>query len=191
MGKVKGPPGVQNRHIYSRASYLYQAATYLASQVPDVHDGQTQHSTASSEDQHSAAADVDKQRRAIQNMSRQAIADMRAVSLKVQIRQSPAMKQTICKFCNTLLVEGKTCRSVVENLSKGGRKPWADILAIECKTCGHVKRYPVSAQRQKRRPFREQKLDQVPQQELAAGDSKSKQVESQQSGESSDNKPAT
>lgn len=95
------------------------------------------------------------------NMSRHAISDMRAMSLKTLIRQSPDLKRTICKFCDTLRIEGKTCRSVVENSSKGGQKPWADVLSIECRTCGHVKRYPVNAPRQKRRPVRDEKPDQV------------------------------
>jgi ribonuclease P protein subunit RPR2 len=53
-----------------------------------------------------------------------------------------------------LLVESKTSRSWIENPSKGGRKPWADILVIECGTCGNAKRYPVDAPRQKRRSLR-------------------------------------
>ncbi|KAK7394054.1 hypothetical protein QQX98_013162 [Neonectria punicea] len=84
---------------------------------------------------------------------------MRAVSLKAQIRQSPALKRTICKFCDTLLIEGQTCSSTVENDSKGGRKPWADLLTIRCKTCGNAKRYPVNAPRQKRRSLRNREKD--------------------------------
>lgn len=88
------------------------------------------------------------------NMSHRLLADFRSVSLKSQIRVSPAMKRSICKFCDTLLVEGQTCTSTVENTSKGGRKPWADVLVIKCHTCHHVKRFPVNAPRQQRRPLR-------------------------------------
>ncbi|KAI0019889.1 hypothetical protein F4780DRAFT_780013 [Xylariomycetidae sp. FL0641] len=49
----------------------------------------------------------------------------------------------------------RTSSSVVENKSKGGKKPWADVLVITCHTCQGVKRYPVQAARQKRRPVRE------------------------------------
>ncbi|KAH7176512.1 RNAse P Rpr2/Rpp21/SNM1 subunit domain-containing protein [Dactylonectria macrodidyma] len=153
MAKPKGPQGVQNRHIYNRASYLYQSATYLASQDTSqtVHDA-TNSSSASQE--HSASKPNSIGQTALQNMSRQMISSMRAVTLKAQIRQSPGLKQTMCKFCDTLLIEGKTCTSTVENASKGGRKPWADVLVIRCKTCSNVKRYPVSAPRQKRRSLR-------------------------------------
>lgn len=166
MGKAKAT-GVQNRHIYTRASYLYQAGAYLASRVPDSHHASSQPRPSSPEGRETEAGDatiaaVDRQHRAIQNTSRQVISDMRAVSLKVLIRQTSAIKKTICKFCDTLLVEGKTCRSVVENFSRGGRKPWADVLAIECKTCGRVKRFPVSASKQKRRPLRDRKQSQEP-----------------------------
>ncbi|KAK7426803.1 hypothetical protein QQZ08_006704 [Neonectria magnoliae] len=148
--KTKGPQGVQNRHIYNRASYLYQAATYFASQP---HDAVAKSSSAS------VAAPNTNGQNATQNLSRQMISSMRAVSLKAQIRQSPALKRTICKFCDTLLIEGQTCNSTVENDSKGGRKPWADLLTIRCKTCGNAKRYPVNAPRQKRRSLRNQEKD--------------------------------
>ncbi|RYP86163.1 hypothetical protein DL769_000775 [Monosporascus sp. CRB-8-3] len=65
------------------------------------------------------------------------------------------MKHTICKYCDTLLVEGHTSTSFVENQSKGGKKPWADVLVVKCNTCGGLKRFPVQAPRQKRRPIRE------------------------------------
>jgi ribonuclease P protein subunit RPR2 len=42
----------------------------------------------------------------------------------------------------------------VENQSKGGRKPWADILVMRCLTCGHAKRYPVSVPKQRRKSAR-------------------------------------
>jgi ribonuclease P protein subunit RPR2 len=155
MGKQKGNPGVQNRHIYSRASYLYQAATCLAEQG-------YQSKYESSPDGiptkgHTSAPSLDKESKAIRHMSRQVLSDMRAVSLKAQIRQASDLKQTVCKHCDTLLIEGKTCNSMIENLSKGGQKPWADILVVTCKTCGRAKRYPVSAPRQKRRPARSEK----------------------------------
>lgn len=156
MVKQKSSSGVQNRIIYSRASYLYQAANYLSSCANTVQkeSGVDQ----SSKDEHSVSQQSDAQQKAITNMSRQAITDMKAVSLKAQIRQSPALKRTICKFCDTLLVEGQTSRSVVENTSKGARKPWADVLVIHCMVCSNAKRYPVSAPRQKRKALRSQKV---------------------------------
>ncbi|PNP48706.1 hypothetical protein TGAMA5MH_00160 [Trichoderma gamsii] len=162
MVKQKGSAGIHNRHIYSRASYLYQAASYLANcahqtkkatKTEDNQDG-------TRKDEKPVAADGDgfthskQERKAIINLSHQVISDMRSVSLKAQIRQSPTIKQTICRYCDAVQIEGKTCQSTVENRSKGGRKPWADILITRCDTCGNVKRYPISAPKQKRKSLR-------------------------------------
>ncbi|EGR51882.1 uncharacterized protein TRIREDRAFT_55349 [Trichoderma reesei QM6a] len=156
MAKAKGNPGVQNRHIYTRASYLYQAAVYLANCAQRAELGnQAEASPEDTKQQHGDnAPSLSKKHKATINLSHQVVSDMRSVSLKAQIRQSPSIKQTICKYCDAVLIEGKTCHSSVENPSKGGRKPWADVLVIRCDTCGNVKRYPVSAPRQKRKPFR-------------------------------------
>lgn len=162
MVKQKGNAGIQNRHIYSRASYLYQAASYLANcahqtnKTTKAEDNQDD----TRKDEQSIAANGDgfthskQERKAIINLSHQVISDMRSVSLKAQIRQSPTIKQTVCKYCDAVQVEGKTCHSTVENRSKGGRKPWADILVTRCDICGNVKRYPISAPRQKRKSLR-------------------------------------
>ena len=97
MAKQKGPQSVQNRHIYTRASYLYQAARYLASQQtsaePDL-GSTTEHSTTRKEDDEAS-------QRATQNVSRQMLTDMRVVTQKILIRQSPDLKRTICKFFDT------------------------------------------------------------------------------------------
>ncbi|UNI24370.1 Ribonuclease P [Purpureocillium takamizusanense] len=153
MAKQKLNTGVQNKIIYSRASYLYQAADYLAKRArelpPDAHDAKGKSALTGGQ--------IQQQQRAIENLSRHVICDMRAVSLKAQIRQGTSLKHTICKFCDTIQIEGDTCHSVVENQSKGGRKPWADVLVIKCNTCGNAKRFPVSVSRQQRRTMRQTK----------------------------------
>ena len=159
MGKSKGNTSVPNRHIYSRASYLHQAAVLLnyqglthsasanASQLPKTHKSQP------------CAA-------AAQKISHCLVKDMRAVCLKAQIRQSPATKRTVCKYCDTLLIEGQNCHTVVENASKEQAKPWVDVLVIQCETCGNKKRYPISLPKQQRKAQRKkvverQRKDQV------------------------------
>lgn len=146
MRKAKGPGSVPNRPIYSRISYLYQAAAYLANQSELKEPNSDTHGPQPTRKEKSDA------KRAI---SRRFITDLRSASLKSQIRLSPAMKQTICKFCDSLLVEGETSSAAIENQSKGGKKPWADVLVITCHTCGGMKRFPVQASRQKRRSIRE------------------------------------
>lgn len=165
MAKKK-TPGVPNRHLYTRISFLYQAATYLS-----VAGEQSREATSQKAPEATAAEPIraeldgseDKDRvmvgtgppiRAAQNMSRKLLTDLRAVTLKSQIRISPDIKRTICKHCDTLLIEGQTCSSAVENKSKGGKKPWADVLVIRCHTCSREKRFPVDVQKQKRRPLR-------------------------------------
>ncbi|KAG5923417.1 hypothetical protein E4U61_003486 [Claviceps capensis] len=164
MAKPKGQPGVQNRAIYSRASYLYQAATHLSNCVDSLENAASSTPSKPSkpelggveqqQKQQQQQQQCSKQKKAVEKMSRLVISEMKAVSLKAQIRQSPALKRTVCKFCDTLLVEGRSCSSTIENLSKQGRKPWADVLVITCKTCGNVKRFPVDAPRQKRKSLR-------------------------------------
>ncbi|KAI1811081.1 Rpr2-domain-containing protein [Poronia punctata] len=140
-GNQKASTSVPNKHLFSRLSYLHQAATSLGVQVEK-----------SGKDT-DTDTDTDTTRL---NLARHLLTTFRATSLKSQIRVSPAIKHTICKFCDSLLIEGKTSTSVVENRSKGGRKPWADVLVVRCDTCGGVRRFPVGAERQKRRPLREQ-----------------------------------
>lgn len=162
MAKPKGNPGVQNRAIYSRASYLYQAAAYLACRAHQVDaEGPSPDKAAlqkGREDKKNAQSSGERQRKQLRNLSRHAISEMRAVTLKTQIRQSQALKRTVCKFCDTLQLEAQTCRSTIENPSKGGLKPWADVLVVRCETCGNVKRFPVSASRQKRKSLRSPKF---------------------------------
>ncbi|KAI0458426.1 RNAse P Rpr2/Rpp21/SNM1 subunit domain-containing protein [Xylaria acuta] len=147
MAKTKTTGSVPNKHLYSRLSYLHQAAAFLGSQAGNTHDSKSE----------PPAADQSRLK-----LARHLLTDLRATSLKSQIRLSPAMKRTICKFCDTLLIEGETSTSVVENKSKHGRKPWADVLVVKCNACHGVKRFPVRAPRQKCRPQREQVSEDVP-----------------------------
>ncbi|KAK8099268.1 uncharacterized protein PG998_012509 [Apiospora kogelbergensis] len=153
MAKPKGQQGsVPNRPIYSRISYLYQAASHLA--------------TSSRQDSSPAAGDygVDQsvetegpgqdETQLRQTCSRHLLTTMRTTSEKAVIRLSPALKHTVCKFCDSLLIEGETCVSTVENASKGGKKPWADVLIVRCKACKGVKRFPVGASRQQKQKLR-------------------------------------
>lgn len=158
--------GIPNRHVYSRISFLYQAASYMSTTAAKRHlsssrsdvnlprDGQHHDETTLNTEYQEERSVTETASAPVQNLSRKLVTDLRAVTLKSQMRISPALKRTICKYCDTLLVEGQTCSSSVENTSKGGKKPWADVLVIECRICGRAKRFPVSAARQKRRPHR-------------------------------------
>ncbi|KAK4457524.1 RNAse P Rpr2/Rpp21/SNM1 subunit domain-containing protein [Cladorrhinum samala] len=136
-GGKAGGGGVQNKAIYSRLSFLQQASVFLTSAASPPSDPSLE-STPSP----------------LQGMGRRLATDLRAVSLKTRIRLNPAVKRTICKFCDSVLIDGQSCTTTVENKSKGGKKPWADNIVRKCHTCGKQRRYPVSAPRTKRKTER-------------------------------------
>ena len=160
--KSKGKGLIPNKAMLSRVSYLFQAATYLTTlQQPHANlDAEPlKHRSSNDEidnvtDSEDSEQGLSESRAQLQIVSRHLISDLRAVSLKAQIRISPTLKHTICKNCDTLLFNGSTCTNEVENKSKGGKKPWSDILVRKCNTCGLARRYPVGAERQKKRPQR-------------------------------------
>ncbi|KAI1152103.1 RNAse P Rpr2/Rpp21/SNM1 subunit domain-containing protein [Nemania diffusa] len=152
---------VPNKHLYSRLSYLHQAAGFLGSQVGNTPNFKPHPSATDSHEDEGTRLNAQKSTapdRLRLNLARRLLTDLRATSLKSQIRLSPAIKHTICKLCDTPLIEGETSTSVVENKSKGCKKPWADVLVVRCNTCDGVRRFPVQVPRQKRRPQREQLL---------------------------------
>ncbi|KAF2749183.1 Rpr2-domain-containing protein [Sporormia fimetaria CBS 119925] len=138
MAKDKQRPakGMVNRHLHARTTFLYQAAAYLTLQAAPVEQGKIEDSPT-----HSSrfAASGDAVRLGTH---------LRSISMKGQLHLSQTVKRTICKSCSAMLIPGRTANHVVENLSKGGRKPWADVLVVECRTCGSKKRFPVGASRQ-------------------------------------------
>jgi ribonuclease P protein subunit RPR2 len=153
---AKGKTGVPNKSLHSRVSYLYQAAAFLASQNET---SCTKMDCESGELITTPRELDDYSTKALQATTRHLVKDLRAVSQKVLLRMSPTMKHSICKNCDTMLIEGKTCTSEVENRSKGSKKPWADVLVLKCNVCGSARRFPLAAERQKRRPYRAGKIN--------------------------------
>ena len=179
---------VPQRHIHSRVSFLYQAATLLAG--TQMRDQTTPLSSLGDHQMHQATEDPGAKQihtaipldsseeadgarcmreagesskrdtspglsMAHAPMARHLLSHLRGVSLKSQIRLSPAIKHSVCKRCDTLFMPGSTSTSTIENLSKGGKKPWADVLVIRCDVCHAVKRFPVGARRQQKREQRQ------------------------------------
>ncbi|KAH0555684.1 hypothetical protein GP486_006371 [Trichoglossum hirsutum] len=193
MGKgkpAKATAGVTNRHLYSRMSYLYQAASYLStqhvhrkksSQSPDVHPstnlsqgdrpesafepevGSTTQGEASTSGPPTTSQDH-KHNEPISSpalnlpLSRHLLSNLRTVSLKGQIRLLPSIKRSICKRCASLLIPGSSSTFRVENKSRGGKKPWADVLVVRCNACGTEKRFPVGAGRNPKSKQREREV---------------------------------
>lgn len=139
MSKVKPPKakGVPNKHLHARTTFLYQAATHLSlrsSYSEDIPSGAMPVSNASNE--------------AHSTLALQLGSDLQQVSRKGQLRLAMDLKRSMCKACNAVLIPGRTATQTMENMSKGGKKSWADVLVIECLLCGGKKRFPVGAQKQ-------------------------------------------
>ena len=174
----KGTRTIPQSHLHSRISYLYQAATYLAevykdhptsqSRIDEMKDAETTETDSSERAQVNPKIEegvelgieihaVETEKPSISEAlgpSRRLLSHLRAVSLKSQIRLTPNMKHSICKKCDSLLIPGRTSTSRLENQSRGGRKPWADILVVTCNSCGLTRRHPIGAKRQCRRTER-------------------------------------
>lgn len=148
MAKSKSGDSVPNKHLYTRISYLHQAAVYLQTVDLDKQPKDVRESGAHHAPGHPERGSTGK------NMARHLVGNLRAVSRKALIKSTPGMKQTFCKYCDTLLIEGDTCSTTVENPSKGGKKPWADIMVMQCRSCMNVKRFPMGCSRQKKRSQR-------------------------------------
>lgn len=142
MSKVKAPKtkGIPNKHLHARSTFLYQAATYLTLQAAT---------------QEHVAAEVarDKEDDSIETQRHSPLAlelgsDLQQVSRKGQLRLAVDLKRSMCKSCNTVLIPGRTLTQSIENPSKGGKKPWADVLVVVCLICGGKKRFPVGATKQ-------------------------------------------
>lgn len=141
---------VPNKILYSRMSYIHQAVMYLATKQQKSAANAEQVVGGSMDSKGSGTLNT----KTFEPIARRLVSDLRNVSQKGTIRMSPQMKRSMCKNCDTVLIEGSTCSTRIENESKGGKKPWADMLMRKCNTCGFTKRYPVAAERQKRRPHR-------------------------------------
>ncbi len=175
MAKSKShkPLCIPQKHLHSRISFLYQAATYLASvqstevtptPAVDVSGGlglcSVEVDPSTSEPTTTTVSSVpvgdcgasypDLPASSIRESapSRQLLSHLHAVSRKAQISLSPKIKHSICKRCHTLLVTGSNCHETLENLSRGSRKPWADVMVRRCLTCGTEKRTPTRMKRQ-------------------------------------------
>lgn len=147
MVKTKSPkPAKSNphKHLHARISFLQRASEYLASQKT----GQTQESESSVADPQNACGN---------GASRHMTAQCKGVSRKAQIRMSKDAKRSMCKRCETQLIRGQSSEEHIENLSRNGAKPWANVLVVTCLSCKAVKRYPIGATRNSKKKDRQPK----------------------------------
>ena len=164
---LKDTANASKKHLQARISFLHQAATCMTQiavtqKKPKLEsmgiseDIQTCEARAPLEDTDVAIADKpegDPHSNAF-GMPCHLLSHLRTISRKSQIRLSPATKNAICKRCGVLKIPGSTSTSRTENKSRGGKKPWADVVVVTCNICGTAKRFPVGAKRQSRRSER-------------------------------------
>lgn len=137
--KPPKPKGIPNKHLHARTTFLYQAATYLTLR------------TSIKGTESGVKVVLPSEAEQLQQPSPLALqlgADLHTVSRKAQLRLSVDLKRSMCKRCNSVLIPGRTATQAIENQSKGGKKPWADVLVVSCTRCGSQKRLPVGAKRQ-------------------------------------------
>ncbi|THY36638.1 Rpr2-domain-containing protein [Aureobasidium pullulans] len=130
---------VPNKHIHARIAFLHQAATHLALHRPPI-------ARSESTDSH-----VKLQQHGLPLLL---AAQLKAVSLKAQIRLSHDMKRSICKVCSTPLMPHTTSETRIENMSRASKKMHADVLVIRCRNCHTEKSFPIGARRQKKKAER-------------------------------------
>ncbi|KAI4163548.1 MAG: hypothetical protein LQ342_002820 [Letrouitia transgressa] len=160
------------KHLNSRISFLYKATTYLNSvhsqslsprlfaqvrgtngetglekeKEPIIDTDETSLGQDDLTENINSKAPADSLQ--LLGLGRQFLDHAQGISKKSQIRLSQTMKRSVCKKCNSFLDPGSSASSRMENSSRGGKKPWADILVVTCNYCGTAKRYPVGAKRQ-------------------------------------------
>ena len=189
--RAKSPKAtsVQRKHLYSRLSFLYQAAATLSAQAlesiskdsstnPVQGSGRTTEkwsldqrtdtdlslgrvsspdcSTSSLKEETSSLVQRSPVQRSPPNLplSRLLLSHLHDVSLKSQIRLSSSVKRSVCKQCHIPLVPSVTSHARLENLSRKGTKPWADVLVIRCCCCGAERRFPTGSKPQPRKSDR-------------------------------------
>ena len=161
----KASKPIPNKHLHSRVSYLYQAACHISSQTsPDAGSSKAQDLGATTtgtegalnlaDNEHKESTRSGRSTAFPPGLSHYLVSHLQSVSRKSQVRLSKDVKHSICKRCSTILIPGETSTSRIENLSRGAKKPWADVLVIKCEVCEAQKRFPVGAKRQPRKKDR-------------------------------------
>ncbi|CAI7617775.1 unnamed protein product [Penicillium bialowiezense] len=149
-------------HIRARLDYLHQAAIYL--QGKSIPEDSERLSQASRDPQLRQEAQINscpsgtsnelkaKQPTlpASQETAEGPLGNLSRTSMKTQIRLPVTFKRSLCKRCATLLTLGVTCSHEIRNESRGGKKPWADVLIVRCLPCGAEKRFPQTDKRAKK-----------------------------------------
>ncbi|KAF3490721.1 uncharacterized protein GIQ15_00238 [Arthroderma uncinatum] len=134
---------VQN-HLHARIAYLYKATNYLQTATDTMREEVASDTSPLPERDalKGSHTGVSNEKGPFSFIARQYGSQLRAVSLKSQLRLDRDVKRSICKRCDSFLRPGLTCSETMENKSRGRKKPWADTRVVTCGFCKTQKRYP-------------------------------------------------
>ncbi|KAL4251466.1 hypothetical protein ABKN59_005710 [Abortiporus biennis] len=149
--EVPNPNSVTNRDIIQRMNFLYQAGALLSnigastSHQADgnaVHNRPLPHVADQSLPLTKREQKRSGQRRAkhpssLSDLSKSYIQTMKIVGQRTTVRMDPAVKRTLCKQCNNILMPGVTCSVRVKALSSHGNG-----VAYTCLSCNKIRRIP-------------------------------------------------
>ena len=180
-GKGKRDAQTTRKPVDARISYLYQAAKYFAGLKLDDQSKATGpeldalenyriSTTSTSADAPVNSMDIDESSAELtktkspefsstydESNIRTMLFQLRGISRKGSTSVPLTIKHSVCKRCNLLLIDGRNSSTQLENRSRGGKKPWADVLTVTCHACGTAKRFPLGAKRQARKKNRPDK----------------------------------
>ena len=139
------------RHLQFVAAHEHAPSTWAIHYNDDMKGTRPSDGTKSASDAETALG-----------QQRYLLSHIHGVAQKSRIKLSSGLKRTICKRCYALLTPGLTSCETIENNSKNGEKPWADVHIVRCTACGAVKRYPVGAKRQPKKKDRGQSASRKP-----------------------------
>ncbi|KAI9067275.1 Rpr2-domain-containing protein [Trametes sanguinea] len=133
---------VANRDVIQRINFLYQASTYLSSisqTLPhkSVGDESKPHTVKRKSRSQRKRKPVVRHPRDIAELSRSYVGTMRIVGQKTMVRMDPALKRTLCKGCDTVLLPGSTTSVRVHPLPSHG-----EAVYYTCLTCDTTRRIP-------------------------------------------------
>ncbi|KAF8310059.1 RNAse P Rpr2/Rpp21/SNM1 subunit domain-containing protein [Cantharellus anzutake] len=88
---------IPNKELIQRMSFLYQSTVYL---------GALSNATPPTSP---------SKRRSFSNLARNQASILRSIGAKAQIRMDPAVKRSMCKSCNSILIPGSTCSTRIKS----------------------------------------------------------------------------
>ncbi|EKM54637.1 uncharacterized protein PHACADRAFT_123918 [Phanerochaete carnosa HHB-10118-sp] len=137
---VPNPNSITNRDILQRLNFLYQASQLLGTQSvpPSVAQGPVPDSLRGRERKREMQRRFkERHSTAYADLSRTYVKNMKAIGRKTNMRMDPAVKRTLCKGCDLVLVPGLTAEVRVNSSTNSGH-----TVSQTCMSCRKSRRIP-------------------------------------------------